>query len=202
VAGGGGLPGRQDSCPALSARAPTGPVTVKGKTDEHGTKVTFKPDQKIFPDAQYSFDTLSNRLRELAFLNQGTRITLIDEREDKEHTFHYEGGIISFVKFLNANKTVLYPEPVYFKKEKDGVFVEAAIQYNDSYNEQLFSFVNNINTIHGGTHLAGFRSALTRVLNDYIRKQDLLKGRPSTSRRRLARRALRRHLRESAQSPV
>jgi DNA gyrase subunit B len=159
---------------------PAGTVTVKGKTDDHGTKVSFKPDPKIFTEAQYSFDTLSNRLRELAFLNQGTRITLIDEREDKEHTFHYEGGIISFVKFLNANKSVLYPEPIYFKKEREGVYVEVAIQYNDSYNEQLFSFVNNINTIHGGTHLTGFRSALTRVLNDYLRKNDLLKGRPIT----------------------
>ena len=155
---------------------PTGPLRVTGKTEEHGTKVTFRPDEKIFADAIYSFDTLSNRLRELAFLNQGTRITLIDERDDKEHTFHYEGGIISFVKFLNANKSVLYPEPIYFKKEKDGVLVEVALQYNDSYNEQVFSFVNNINTIEGGTHVTGFRSALTRVLNDYVKKNDLLKG--------------------------
>ncbi len=155
---------------------PVAPLRVTGKSDDHGTKVTFHPDEKIFADVQYSFDTLSNRLRELAFLNQGTRITLIDERDDKEHTFHYEGGINSFVAFLNANKTVLYPEPIFFKKEKEGVLVEASIQYNDSYNEQVFSFVNNINTIHGGTHLTGFRSALTRVLNDYVKKNDLLKG--------------------------
>ncbi len=156
---------------------PTGPVKQIGKTEDHGTKVTFHPDGQIFGDIQFSFDTLSNRLRELAFLNQGTKITLVDEREDKELTYNYAGGIISFVEFLNANKGRLYPEPIYFKKEKEGVLVEIAVQYNDSYNEQVFSFVNNINTIHGGTHLTGFRSALTRVLNDYVKKNDLLKGR-------------------------
>jgi DNA gyrase subunit B len=156
---------------------PTGPLRTTGKSDDHGTTVTFHPDGQIFGETTYSYDTLSNRLRELAFLNQGVRITLTDERDDKEHTFHYEGGIISFVKYLNANKSVLYPEPIYFKKEKEGVLAEAAIQYNDKYDEQVFSFVNNINTIHGGTHLTGFRSALTRVLNDYVKKNDLLRGR-------------------------
>ncbi|HVO33812.1 MAG TPA: DNA topoisomerase subunit B, partial [Elusimicrobiota bacterium] len=155
---------------------PLGPVKAIGPAEDNGTKVTFRADEQIFGDKAYSFDTLSNRLRELAFLNPGTRITIIDEREDKEHTFNYEGGISSFVKFLNGNKTVLYPEPIYFKKEKDEVVVEVALQYNDSYNEQIFSFVNNINTIEGGTHLTGFRSALTRVLNDYIKKNDMLKG--------------------------
>lgn len=149
---------------------PTGPVKVSGKTDERGTKVTFLADKLIFKDINYSFETLSNRLRELAFLNAGTRITIIDERSDKEYTFNYEGGIVSFVKFLNANKNVLHPQPIYFAKEKDGVGVEVALQYNDSYNEQVFSFVNNINTVEGGTHLSGFRSALTRVINDYIKK--------------------------------
>src|SRR4051812_35516238 len=156
---------------------PTGPVKAAGATDDQGTKIHFKPDVEIFGENTYSFDTLSNRLRELAFLNPGTRITIVDEREDKEHTFHYEGGIVSFVKYLNANKTPLYPEPIYFKKEKDDVVVEVALQYNDSYNEQVFSFVNNINTIEGGTHLTGFRSALTRVLNDYVKKNEMLKGR-------------------------
>jgi DNA gyrase subunit B len=156
---------------------PQAPVKMTGETDDRGTRVTFKPDEQIFSDVKYSFDTLANRLRELAFLNPGTRITIIDEREDKEHTFNYEGGIVSFVKFLNANKTVLYPEPIYFKKEKDGIVVEVAFQYNDSYSESIFSFVNNINTIEGGTHLTGFRSALTRVLNDYIKKNDVIKGR-------------------------
>src|SRR4029077_8687741 len=117
-----------------------------GNTDDTGTKVTFQPDGPIFCDKTYSFDTLSNRLRELAFLNPGTRITIIDERDDKEHTFNYEGGLVSFVKYLNANKTVLFPEPIYFRKEKDDVIVEIALQYNDGYNEQIHTFVNNINT--------------------------------------------------------
>jgi DNA gyrase subunit B len=156
---------------------PMGPLRVAGSTEDRGTKITFKADDEIFTAKNFSYDTLSNRLRELAFLNPGSRITLVDERDDKEHTFHYEGGIISFVKHLNANKTPLHPEPIYFKKEKDGVTVEVALQYNDSYNEQIFSFVNNINTIEGGTHLTGFRSALTRVLNDYVKKNEMLKGR-------------------------
>lgn len=146
------------------------PVTFKGKTDDRGTKVTFKPDPKIFGDIQFSFDILSNRLRELAFLNPGTRITIVDEREDKEHTFNYDGGIVSFVKSLNTGKTPLHPQPIYFKKEKENVVVEVALQYNDSYTEQIFSYANNIRTSEGGTHLTGFRSALTRVLNDYVKK--------------------------------
>jgi DNA gyrase subunit B len=155
---------------------PKAPVKQKGTTDEQGTKVSFRPDPQIFKEGvSFSFDTLSNRLRELAFLNPGTTITIIDERDDKEHTFFYEGGIIEFVKFLNGNKSVLHPEPIYFKKEKEGVVVEAAVQYNDGYNEQVFSFVNNINTTEGGTHVTGFRSALTRVINDYIKKKELLK---------------------------
>ena len=156
---------------------PKAPVKQKGSTDEQGTKVTFQPDPQIFKESvQFSFDTLSNRLRELAFLNPGTTITIIDEREDKEHTFVYEGGIIEFVKFLNGNKSVLHPEPIYFKKEKEGVIVEAAVQYNDGYNEQVFSFVYNIHTHEGGTHVTGFRSALTRVINDYVKKKELLKN--------------------------
>jgi DNA gyrase subunit B len=155
---------------------PKAPVKQKGTTDEQGTKVSFRPDPQIFKEGvTFSFDTLSNRLRELAFLNPGTTITIIDERDDKEHTFFYEGGIIEFVKFLNGNKAVLHPEPIYFKKEKEGVVVEAAVQYNDGYNEQVFSFVNNINTHEGGTHVTGFRSALTRVINDYVKKKELLK---------------------------
>ncbi len=146
------------------------PVTQKGKTDDNGTKVTFKPDNQIFGENQFSFDILSNRLRELAFLNPGTRITIVDEREDKEHTFNYEGGIVTFVKSLNTGKTPLHPEPIYFQKEKENIILEVAIQYNDSYTEQIFSYANNIRTTEGGTHLAGFRSALTRIMNDYIKK--------------------------------
>ena len=157
---------------------PKAAVAAKGKTDEHGTKVTFKPDPDIFDGHQFSYDVLSNRLRELAFLNAGARISITDEREDKKHTFHYEGGISQFVKFLNGNKKTLYAEPVFFSKTKDDAVVEFAIQYNDDYSENVYSFVNNINTPEGGTHLAGFRSALTRVINDYIKKYDLLKGKP------------------------
>ncbi|MFH1368993.1 MAG: DNA topoisomerase (ATP-hydrolyzing) subunit B [Elusimicrobiota bacterium] len=150
-------------------------IKVAGKTDDRGTKVTFKPDKQVFSDIKFSFDVLSNRLRELAFLNAGTRITVVDEREDKEHTFNYEGGLLSFVKYLNANKSVLHSEPIYFSKEKEDVVVEMALQYNDGYNEQVFSFVNNINTIEGGTHMSGFRSALTRAINDYIKKNEISK---------------------------
>jgi DNA gyrase subunit B len=155
---------------------PVDKVKVIGKTDDRGTKITWKPDPEIFTETVYSFDILSNRLRELAFLNAGTHITIMDEREDKEHTFDYEGGLKTFVKYLNANKTPLHPEPIFFSKEKDNNVVDVAMQYNDSYNEQLFSFVNNINTIEGGTHLSGFRSALTRVINDYIKKNELSKN--------------------------
>jgi DNA gyrase subunit B len=151
-------------------------VKSTGKSDERGTRVTFHPDPEIFGDIKYSFDTLSARLRELAFLNPGARITILDERDDKQHTFHYEGGINEFVKFMNAHKNPLHAEPIALKKERDEVLVEVAIQYNDSYNEQIYSFVNNINTKDGGTHLSGFRSAITRVMNDYIKKHDLLKG--------------------------
>jgi DNA gyrase subunit B len=155
---------------------PQADVKSTGKTDERGTRINFHPDPEIFGDIKYSFETLSARLRELAFLNPGTRITITDERDDKTHTFSYAGGIIEFVKFMNAHKNPLHPEPIYLKKEKDNIVVEVALQYNDSYNEQIYSFVNNINTIEGGTHLSGFRSALTRVLNDYIKKHELTKG--------------------------
>ena len=156
---------------------PDGAVSVIGKTDKRGTKVTFLPDDSIFTVTKFSFDTLSNRLRELAFLNAGAHIKIVDERDDKQHTFFYEGGINEFIKYLNAHKKSLHPTPIYVTKEKEGVVVEVAIQYNDSYAEQAYSFVNNINTVEGGTHLAGFRSALTRVINDYIKKRDLAKGR-------------------------
>jgi DNA gyrase subunit B len=159
---------------------PENEVKAIGKTEDHGTRVTFKPDPDIFDGHQFSYDILSNRLRELAFLNAGAKITIIDEREDKKHTFHYEGGITQFVKYLNANKKTLYPEPVFFSRTKDDVVTDFAIQYNDDYSENVYSFVNNIKTPEGGTHLSGFRSALTRVINDYIKKYDLLKGKPFT----------------------
>jgi DNA gyrase subunit B len=154
---------------------PQTPVKVEGKTDERGTKITFHPDPEIFTVTVYSFDILSNRLRELAFLNAGVHIRILDERTDKEHIFDYDGGIKTFVQYLNTNRTVINKDPIYFSKEKDGVTIEVSMQYNDSYNEQIFTFVNNINTIEGGTHLSGFRSALTRAVNDYIKKNDIAK---------------------------
>jgi DNA gyrase subunit B len=155
---------------------PDSDVKAVGKTEDHGTKISFKPDPDIFNGHQFSYDTLSNRLRELAFLNAGAKITIVDEREDKKHTFHYEGGIAQFVKHLNSTKKTMHAEPIMMSKEKDEIGVDFAIQYNDDYSENVYSFVNNIKTHEGGTHLAGFRSALTRVINDYIKKYDLLKG--------------------------
>ncbi len=159
---------------------PEGPVEATGKTQDHGTRVTFKPDSDIFSETKFSYDILSNRLREIAFLNAGAKITIIDEHDDKKHTFHYEGGISQFVRFLNANKKPLHSEPISASKSKEDTVVDFAIQYNEDYSENVFSFVNDIKTPEGGTHLAGFRSALTRVINDYIKKYDLLKGKNFT----------------------
>ena len=147
------------------------PLKIGGSTKLHGTKVTFVPDKTIFTQSsKFDFDYLSKRLRELAFLNPSATISIIDEADDKKHIFHYDGGVTSFVKFLNDGKNALHEEPVYMKKEKDGVIVELAFQYNDKYAEFILSFVNNINTIEGGSHLAGLKAALTRVLNDYKTK--------------------------------
>ncbi|MDI6734832.1 MAG: DNA topoisomerase (ATP-hydrolyzing) subunit B [bacterium] len=154
----------------------TTPLEIIGTTDKTGTKIRFKPDKKIFKQTQeFSFDVLSQRLRELAFLNKGLKISISDEKFKKEHTFFYEGGIISFVEYLNENKTPLHDRPIYFSKEKDGLEVEIAIQYNDGYLESIFSYANTINTHEGGTHLIGFKSGLTRVLNEYARKNNLYK---------------------------
>jgi DNA gyrase subunit B len=153
----------------------TGDLEVRGTTDQHGTKVTFLPDKEIFETTVFSLDVLVQRLRELAFLNRGLAIIIKDERDNKEHRFLYEGGIVSFVKYLDENKDSLHPEPIYFCKEKDGVVVDIALQYNDSYVENVFSYVNNIHTIEGGTHLVGFRTALTRTINNYAQTNNLLK---------------------------
>ena len=149
-------------------------LKVIGKSAKTGTTVRFMPDREIFKSTALSFDTLSARLRELAFLNKGLAIDILDERSGKSHNFKYDGGIVSFVKFLDENKTPLH-KPIYVAKEGDGVQVEVALQYNDSFDDNIYSFCNNINTIEGGTHLIGFKSALTRVLNDYIKKNNLLK---------------------------
>ncbi|MHC1688890.1 MAG: DNA topoisomerase (ATP-hydrolyzing) subunit B [Methanothrix sp.] len=151
-------------------------VEVRGTSDHTGTTVTFKPDGTIFEETEYNFDILSSRLRELAFLNRGLRITIKDERSEKENDFCYEGGIVSFVEYLNTNKEALHQPPLYFSRSKDGTQVEVALQYNNAYNENIFTYANNINTREGGTHLMGFRAALTRTVNDYARENKLLKN--------------------------
>ncbi|OGW80772.1 MAG: DNA gyrase subunit B [Omnitrophica bacterium RIFCSPLOWO2_12_FULL_44_17] len=150
-------------------------VTVIGKSKHTGTTVTFKPDKEIFPEIEFSFDTLVNRCRELAFLNKGVAIVIKDERSNKENAFKYENGVTEFIQYLNRTKNRLHTKIFYIEKEKDGVVVECAIQYNDSYSEDVFSFVNNINTIEGGTHLSGFRTALTRATNQYARSKNQIK---------------------------
>lgn len=146
-----------------------------GETDDHGTTTYFKPDAEIFEELEFDYDTLAQRLRELAFLNKGIRIVFSDERVDKKEEFIYEGGIKSFVSYLNRNKENLHSEPIYVEGQKDDYIVEISLQYNDGYTENIFSFANNIDTIEGGTHLAGFKTALTRVLNDYGKKFGHLK---------------------------
>lgn len=155
---------------------PQKPLEVTGKTKRKGTKIWFKPDEKIFENTEYSFDILSNRLRELSFLNKGVAITIFDERTEKSHEFKYDGGIISFVEHLSQKKTPFHKKPIYFEGEKDGCVVEIAMQWSDTYNEKIFSFANNINTVDGGTHLTGFKSALTRTINFYFNKNNLLKS--------------------------
>lgn len=154
------------------------PLKVVGQTDETGTLVHFVPDAEIFDETVYDYDTLRHRLRELSFLNRGITIILTDERpeEVRQETFYFEGGISSFAEHLNRNKEVINPEPVYFNGTKDTTVVEIALQYNTSYSENIYSFVNNINTEEGGTHLAGFKSALTRAANDFARRQGIIKN--------------------------
>jgi DNA gyrase subunit B len=154
---------------------PNGPLEMAGKTRGKGTKVTFLPDDEIFEDTEFSFDVISNRLRELAFLNSGVKITLTDERNDKKNEFLYQGGINSFVEYINRNKKVLHKNPIYITGAKEDCSVEVALQYNETYLENIFAFANSINTTEGGTHLIGFRSALTRVFNNYATASKLIK---------------------------
>ena len=148
----------------------------KGDCDVTGTTVHFKPDATIFTETEYSYDTLRLRIRELAFLNKGITISLTDERaEDKSETFHFAGGIIEYVEFMDKDKDKINPKPIYLEGEKNAVIVEVAMQYCDTYSENIFTYVNNINTEEGGTHLSGFRKALTRTINAYARKTNMLK---------------------------
>jgi len=154
---------------------PIKPLEVTGTTQRRGTKVTFKADPQVFETTEYSFDTLAQRLRELAFLNGGIVITIDDERDGKSHKFQYDGGIVSFVEHLSKNKAVVNDRPIFMKGAKDGIDAEIALQWNDGYSELIFTFANNINTHEGGTHLSGFRSALTRTINAYAAKSSLAK---------------------------
>ena len=159
------------------------PVEITGECppDQHGTKVSFLPDKEIFEETVFDYDTLKIRLRETAFLTKNLKIVLRDNREEKhERTFHYEGGIREFVTYLNKGKAPLYENVLYCEGKKDGVYVEVSMQHNDSYTENIYSFVNNINTPEGGTHLAGFKNALTKTFNDYARKSKLLKDNEAT----------------------
>ncbi len=160
---------------------PSAPLAVVGKTKKRGTKITFKSDPQIFEVTGFSWEILSQRLRELAFLNRGLKITLADEQTEKKKEFHYAGGIISFVEHLNKNKTIVHPKPIYINGEKGDTIVEISLQYNDGYAETIFTFANNINTKEGGTHLVGFKSALTRTMNSYANSAGILKNGNSLS---------------------
>ncbi len=155
---------------------PVADMKVIGKAKRAGTKTHFKADKEIFKKIEWSYEVLAGRMRELAFLNKGLRIEIADERSGKTEVFHNKGGIIDFVKYLNENKVTIHNKRFYCEKERDGVTVEVALQYNDSYVENMFSFVNNINTVEGGTHLVGFKTALTRTLNNYMTKNNLFKS--------------------------
>jgi DNA gyrase subunit B len=156
---------------------PTGPLQRLGDTARRGTTITFRPDTEVFETVDFSFDVLSRRLRELAFLNAGVRITITDERaEGKHHEFQYPGGLISFITFIDENRVPLHPQPIYLKQTREAVEVEIAMQYNDSYAENVFSFANNIDTIDGGSHLSGFRRGLTRTIGGYIENNKLRKN--------------------------
>lgn len=155
---------------------PQSDIQVVGDSDDHGTTITFLPDPEIFTETtEYDYNTLLTRIRELAFLNKGIALTLTDERTGATNYFKYEGGIIEYVKYLNEKKEALHEEPIYVEGSRDNIQVEISLQYNDSYTENIYSFANNINTHEGGTHESGFKSALTRVINDYARKTGMIK---------------------------
>ena len=162
----------------FEAGIPVAALKQTGTTTKRGTKITFRPDSSIFETTVYSFDKLSERLREKAFLNKGIRIFIKDEREEEEksHEFYYKGGIAEFVKHLNKNKSALHDEPLYFEQIDDDLSIEVSMQYNDSYDEKIFSFANNINTVDGGTHLSGFRGAITRTINNYAESSGMVKN--------------------------
>lgn len=155
---------------------PTGPVKVEGEAQGTGTIIRFKPDPQIFETTQFSFETLAARMRELAFLNRGLKVSISEPRTGQSSTYRFEGGIVEYVQFMNRNKTCLHEKPIYISAERDGVSIEIGMQYTDTYAENIHTFANNINTVEGGTHLIGFRAALTRTINDYAKKYGFLKN--------------------------
>ncbi len=155
---------------------PTCALKEVGKRKRTGTKVSFFPDKKIFKQTEFNFELLSQKLMELAFLNKGVRFEIKDERSGKSQTYEYQGGIVQFVKYINEDREPLFPKPIYISGEREGVMVEVAIQYNHSYMEDIFTYVNNIHTVEGGTHLAGFKAALTKTINSYAQRNGLLKN--------------------------
>ncbi len=155
---------------------PTGPVTIDGEAPGSGTNVRFKPDAQIFETVDFSYDTLSSRMREIAFLNKGLRISISDAKSKQTNAYKFDGGIVEYVQFINRSKTCLHEKPIYINVEKDGLTVEIGMQYTDSYQDSIHTFANNINTAEGGTHLVGLRAALTRTVNDYAKKYGYMKG--------------------------
>jgi DNA gyrase subunit B len=155
---------------------PVAPIKVVGEAQSTGTVVQFKPDTQIFEDVVFNYETLSGRMREIAFLNKGLRVTINEPKTNQTSTYKFDGGIVEYVQFIDRNKTCLHEKPIYIYAERNGLSVELGMQYTDSYAENIHTFANNINTIEGGTHLIGFRSALTRTINDYAKKNNFLKG--------------------------
>ena len=155
---------------------PVAPIKVEGEAQGSGTIVRFKPDVQIFESVDFNYETLAGRMREVAFLNRGLKVVITDQRSNQSNTYKFDGGIAEFVQFINRSKTSLHEKPIYIKVEKDGLSVEIAMQYTDSYAENIHTFANNINTTEGGTHLIGFRAALTRTINDYAKKYNFMKG--------------------------
>ena len=172
----------EDSAGKIHCGIPMAPLAEVGRTRKRGSKITFLPDKRVFETLDMQFDIIAKRMRELAYLNRGVTFVLYDERDRREKTYCFEGGIADFVRYMNADKTALYEEPIHITGERDGIRVDIALQHNDGYSESIFSYVNNIPTTEGGTHETGFKAALTKVLNDYCRKIDILKDKdPSLS---------------------
>ena len=155
---------------------PACPIRVEGEAQNTGTIVRFKPDSQIFESTEFNYETLSGRMREFAFLNKGLKVSISDQKSGQSNTYKFDGGIVEYVQFINRNKACLHEKPIYILAEKDGISIEIGMQYTDSYQENIYSFANNINTVEGGTHLVGFRAALTRTINDYAKKYGFMKG--------------------------